>query len=60
MSKDPIWEYLNTPANIAMQYFGSRNATNMIPNEAMEKYCTPIVVNMEESKYHHSKNPLNF
>ena len=21
MSKDPIWEYLNTPANIAMQYF---------------------------------------
>ena len=60
MSKDHTWEYQNTVANIAMQYFGMRNATNIIANELTDSYYTPIAVNMAKSKYLRSKNHHNF
>jgi len=60
MGKDHIWEYQNTVANIAMQYSGTKNETNMILNELMDRYYTPTAVNMAKSKYHYSKNHPSF
>ena len=60
MGKDHTWEYQNTVANIAMQYSGTKNETNMILNELMDRYYTPTAVNMAKSKYHLSKNHPNF
>jgi Mg2+/Co2+ transporter CorB len=60
MSKDHTWEYQSTVANIAMQYFGMRNAINIIVNELTDKYYIRTAVNMAKSKYLHSKNHHNF
>ena len=57
MSKDHKQEYQNIFVNIAMHgWFDERNITQ----EKKKKSFTPTAANMDKSRYHLSKNHLNF